>query len=206
MMPLAFGTIMGGALLLIAGVTGSTVSSTAKGSPDHSKAKAPSAGGAGGSSSLLATPAPGGLAPGATAPVNTRGLANPLPGFTIGRTDMGVDASGKPGQGIYAIAPGKVLGILQNWYAGQPYLYYEVTAGELKGRVIYVAEQIAPTVRVGQSFAAGALLGRYAKSGTGLELGYGTRSGQTLAQATTGYSEGQETTAGKAFRQLLGRL
>jgi murein DD-endopeptidase MepM/ murein hydrolase activator NlpD len=202
MLPLAFGAILAGALLVIAGVTGSTVSSTAQGTPDRSKATPPTAG----TGSLLSTPAPGGTAPAATAPVNTRGLANPLPGFTIGRTDQGVDASGRAGQPVYAIAPGRVLGILSNWYRGQPFLYYEIIAGELKGKVIYVAEQIAPVVRPGQELRAGQVIGHYAASGTGLELGYATRSGQTLAQSTTGYSEGEETAAGKAFRQLLGRL
>lgn len=132
------------------------------------------------------------------------GYVHPLPtGFTQGRTDQGVDFSASPGDPIRAIGNGKVLGIESNWYAGQPFVYYELTDGPQKGNVVYVAEQITPSVRPGQAVRAGQQIGTYAKSGTGIETGWGTKNGQTRAMATTGYTEGQQTSAGKEFEAFL---
>ena len=45
-----------------------------------------------------------------------------------------------------------------------------------------------------------------ASSGTGIEYGWSTPSGITLAVATTGYEEGQVTPAGRAMRAWLNGL
>jgi murein DD-endopeptidase MepM/ murein hydrolase activator NlpD len=132
------------------------------------------------------------------------GYVHPLPtGFTQGRTDQGVDFSASPGDPIKAIGNGKVLGVESNWYQGQPFVYYELTDGPQKGNVVYVAEQIAPSVRPGQAVRAGQQIGTYAKSGTGIETGWATKTGQTRAMATSGYTEGQQTNAGKEFAAFL---
>lgn len=138
-------------------------------------------------------------------PGKTVAYVNPISGgFTKGRTDMGIDASATPGSPIRAMGNAKILSISPNWYKGQPYLSYELLDGPQRGKVIYVAEQISPTVHAGQTVRAGETIARYAPSGTGIEMGFGTRTpGRTLAQATSGYSEGQETSAGKQFRRLL---
>lgn len=135
------------------------------------------------------------------------GYVHPLPsGFTEGRTDQGVDFSATPGAPIRAIGNGRVLGIEPNWYKGQPFVYYELTSGPAKGHVVYVAEQITPAVRAGQQVRAGEVIGHYAPSGTGIEMGWATKSGQTLAMATGGYSEGEQTQAGKDFHTFLQQL
>lgn len=137
----------------------------------------------------------------------TVAYVNPLSGFTKGRTDQGVDASAAPGTPIKAIGNGRVLGVSPNWYKGQPYVSYELTEGPERGKVVYVAEQITPAVNAGEEVRAGQPIGHYAPSGTGIEMGFGTRTpGQTLAKATTGYSEGQETQAGKEFKRFLGGI
>ncbi len=132
-----------------------------------------------------------------------KGYVNPLPGFTKGRTDMGVDYSAKPGQSIKALGDAKILNIRPNWYAGQPYLSYELLSGPQRGKIVYVAEQISPTVRPGQTVRAGEQIGVYAQKGTGIETGFGTKGWQTQAQATSGYSEGQQTAAGQAFQHFV---
>jgi murein DD-endopeptidase MepM/ murein hydrolase activator NlpD len=134
------------------------------------------------------------------------GYVHPVPGFTQERTDQGVDFAGKPGAPIRAIGNGRVLGITSNWYQGQPFVYYELTSGPAKGKVVYVAEQIIPAVRKGDEIRTGQPIGHYASSGTGIETGFATKSGQTLAHATTGYTEGQETRAGKEFAAFLKTL
>jgi murein DD-endopeptidase MepM/ murein hydrolase activator NlpD len=134
------------------------------------------------------------------------GYVNPLPGFTKGRTDQGVDYSAKPGTPIRAIGNAKVLGIEPNWFQGQPYVYYRLTDGPQAGRIVYVAEQITPQVKVGQTVRAGQRIGVYAPSGTGIETGFGTSSGATQARVTSGYTEGQETPAGVQARRFLASL
>jgi murein DD-endopeptidase MepM/ murein hydrolase activator NlpD len=136
-----------------------------------------------------------------------QGYVNPIPGAVIGRTDMGVDANLKVGSPIRAIGDSKVLGISPNWYKGQPYVQLQLLNGPQAGKIYYVAEQIAPKVKPGQTVKAGQPIGTYAPSGTGIEIGWGSpTAGRTEAQATTGYSEGQVTKAGAQFRSFLGGL
>jgi hypothetical protein len=139
--------------------------------------------------------------------VMKNGYVHPLPsGFTEGRTDQGVDFSAAPGAPIRSIGAGRVLGIKPNWYKGQPFVYYELTSGPAKGRVVYVAEQISPAVKPGDTVRPGQIIGRYAPSGTGIEMGWGTPSGQTAAMSTTGYTEGEQTESGKEFDAFLKQL
>lgn len=134
------------------------------------------------------------------------GYVNPVPGGKAGRTDMGVDVTGTVGQPIRAIAKSRVVGIQQNWYAGQPFVWMEILEGKLKGQFWYAAEQITPAVKANDVVQKGQAIGHYAPTGTALELGLATKSGQTLAKATTGYTEGQVTVAGKTWRKILSEL
>lgn len=130
-------------------------------------------------------------------------------GFKAERTDMGVDAAMSPGSPIVAPWPSKFLGTVSNWYDGQPYMAFEVTAGQYAGKVYYLAEQIDPIdFTVGEVVDAGQQIASYASSGTGIEMGWANPSNwrQTLAQGTTGYIEGEVTAAGAAFRQAIKAL
>lgn len=148
-------------------------------------------------------------APSSGAAVRSKGLpggyVSPFAGnATAGRTDQGVDFSAPPGSNVLAIGKAKIAGIIPNWYQGQPLIYYQLLEGPRKGAFIYAAEQITPTVKVGQVVRAGQPIGRVAAKGTGLELGFATSTGATLAHTTSGYVEGQATAAGNAFRSFLG--
>jgi hypothetical protein len=110
--------------------------------------------------------------------------------------DQGIDISAAPGTNILAIANERVTGIIRNWYNGQPFVWFQELGTNTYN---YVAEQITNLPQVGQVFQAGEPVAQVAPSGTGLELGYATASGQTLARATTGYTEGQATPAGQAY-------
>jgi rare lipoprotein A len=134
------------------------------------------------------------------------GYVNPLPGARMGRTDMGVDFSASPGSAVRAIGTGLITAIVPNWYKGQPLVEELLTRGPRAGQFVYYAEQLTPSVRKGQNVAAGERIGVVASSGTGLELGFGAGGGKTLAQATTGYSEGQVTSAGRSFARFVGSL
>lgn len=125
---------------------------------------------------------------------------NPVPGGTVGRTDQGVDISAPPGTPVYAIAKEKLVGIIRNWYQGQSFYYFKEAGSNVYN---YVAEQFTSRLHVGQTVQAGQQIGSVAPSGTGLELGWATASGQTLARATTGYTEGEATAAGESYRRQV---
>jgi hypothetical protein len=121
----------------------------------------------------------------------------------VGRTDMGVDLCLTPGDPIRAVGDGVVTGIMRNWAGREPYVWYELTSGPYAGRYVYVAEQITGLPRIGQTLRPGDVVARYAKKGTCVETGWSAADGETQAQATTGYTEGEVTVAGVSFARLL---
>jgi hypothetical protein len=144
------------------------------------------------------------------APVSSAGYVNPLPYVTCcgrwERTDQGVDATMPVGAPIVAPAPVKILAIIPGWYAGQPLVYYELLNGPDAGKIQYVAEEITSISPPGSIVPQGQPICRFAASGTGIEFGWSTVNGVTLARATTGYEEGQITPAGRSIRAWLNSL
>ena len=122
------------------------------------------------------------------------------------RTDQGVDATMPVGAPILAPCRIKILGIEPNWYAGQPLVYYELLEGPQAGKIQYLAEEITQLARPGSFLQQGQPIARFAATGTGIEFGWSTINGVTLAMATTGYEEGQATPAGRSIRAWLNSL
>jgi hypothetical protein len=122
------------------------------------------------------------------------------------RTDQGVDATMPVGAPILAPCPVKILAIIPDWYAGQPLVYFELLDGRQAGKVQYVAEEITDIAPAGTILQQGQVIARFARSGTGIEYGWSTLNGVTLARATTGYEEGQVTPAGVYMREWLNAL
>jgi hypothetical protein len=122
------------------------------------------------------------------------------------RTDQGVDANMPVGAPILAPCPVKVLAVIPDWYAGQPLVYFELLNGPDAGKVQYVAEEITTITPPGTILQQGQPIARYASSGTGIEYGWSTPNGVTLAVATGGYEEGQVTPAGRYIRDWLNSL
>lgn len=142
----------------------------------------------------------------ATHVTNTQYI-NPLQYVTVwGRTDQGVDARLPIGAPILAPCRIKILAIIPNWFAGQPLVYYELLQGPEAGKIQYLAEQIANIAPAGSTLQQGQPIARFAKSGTDIEFGWSTIKGVTLARATTGYTEGQITPAGRSIRAWLNSL
>ncbi len=141
------------------------------------------------------------------ATVNGARYIDPLRYVTSwGRTDQGVDATLPVGAPILAPGTVRVLAIIPDWYAGQPLVYFELLDGPDAGRVQYVAEQITDIARPGSTLVQGQVVARFASRGTGIEYGWSTLDGITLARATTGYGEGQATPAGALIRAWLNGL
>ncbi len=139
--------------------------------------------------------------------VSSARYIDPLQYVTVWeRTDQGVDANLPVGAPILAPSKIKVLAIIPNWYAGQPLVYFELLEGPDAGKVQYVAEQITDIAPAASILQQGQAVARYAPSGTGIEYGWSTPDGVTLAVATTGYEEGQVTPAGQSIRAWLNAL
>ncbi len=155
--------------------------------------------------------APGGVGTGALGG-NPAG-SDPIPGFTIGRDDMGVDATAPPGAGIYAPRASTLVQVLQDWYGSQPLLLFrfDTPPPGAPSDYWYVAEQINPvTTAVGTSFQSGQKVASFASSGTGIEIGWGsaTSDSRTLAGATdpaaAGPPAGSTTSWGESFKSAFG--
>jgi hypothetical protein len=139
--------------------------------------------------------------------------SDPIPGFTIERDDMGVDATAAPGAGIYAPLASTLVQVLQDWYAGQPLLLFQFDnppAGA-PSDYWYVAEEINPvTTVIGTTFQAGQRVASFASSGTGIEIGWGsaTSNTRTLAGATDPAAAspppGSTTVWGESFKSAFG--
>jgi hypothetical protein len=141
------------------------------------------------------------------APVNGAGYINPLRYVNHWeRTDQGVDANMPIGAPILAPGKIKILAVEPDWYAGQPLVYWELLDGRQAGKVQFVAEQITDIAKPGLILQQGQVIARYAARGTGIEFGWSTPNGTTLAVATSGYEEGQVTPAGVWMRQWLNSL
>jgi hypothetical protein len=142
--------------------------------------------------------------------ISNAAYTNPLPYVTCcgrwERTDQGVDATMPVGDPIVAPSKVKILGVEPDWYAGQPLVYFELLDGQYAGHIQFVAEQITSIAPVGSFLSKGQVIARFAPSGTGIEYGWSTINGVTLAMATTGYEEGQVTPAGVSMRNWLNAL
>jgi Transglycosylase SLT domain len=165
-----------------------------------------------------------------TGPVNTPGGAqacsassgfapagsgiDPIPGFTIGRDDMGVDATAPIGTPIYAPLGSQLVEVVNHWYAGGSLLLFKFLKPPAGAPTAYwyVAEQITPvTTTPGTIFQARRAVARFAPTGTGIEIGWGspTSSGRTLAQqmgddAAANPPAGTTTTWGESFKRFFG--
>ena len=137
-----------------------------------------------------------------------KGYTNPFEkatGIVWERTDQGVDAAMTPGSPLLSFAPSKVIMIVPDFYAGQPAIVAEVTAGPLAGKWWYFSEQLEPTVSPGQTVKAGQVIATYAPAGTGIEIGWWEPNGG-YPLGHPGYEEGLATNAGGDFRYLLQAL
>jgi hypothetical protein len=138
---------------------------------------------------------------------------DPIPGFTIGRDDMGVDANAPVGTPIYAPADSQLVQVVNDWYGPQPLLLFRFLnppAGALSPDW-YVAEQITPvSTTIGTIFRAPAAVARYAPCCTGIEIGWGSETSiqRTLAGETdpgaANPPAGAQTTWGESFKRFFG--
>jgi biotin carboxyl carrier protein len=127
----------------------------------------------------------------------------------LGRTDQGVDFTGAGT--VTALADGVVTRVVPHGgpsgWPGGGFIVYRITSGPHAGQHVFAAENITPTVRVGQQIRFGQPIAIAHGGRPWTETGWAANaSGTTLARATTGYHEGEQTPAGKSFLAYLHSL
>jgi murein DD-endopeptidase MepM/ murein hydrolase activator NlpD len=142
-------------------------------------------------------------------PPSPGGYANPLRAVTAlssERIDQGVDYSGFGP--IYAIGDGVVLSTVNGGWPGGTFIAYRLTDGPANGLVVFAAEDIQPSVQVGQTVSSNTVLGQVYAGPTGIETGWAdpSASGDTMARTYGQYHGGNSTAFGYNFSRLLQSL
>lgn len=150
-------------------------------------------------------------APAATVTVNASpgSYANPLRavrGLTSDRVDQGVDYSGYGP--IYALGDATVLSTYNGGWPGGAFLAYRLTDGPGAGLVVYAAEDINPSVQIGQSVNANTVIGQIYAGPDGIETGWANPAadGETMAATYAQYGGANSTSFGANFSALLQSL
>jgi hypothetical protein len=145
-------------------------------------------------------PAPGYLNP-------LRNVSNLVPE----RIDQGVDFSGSGP--VYALGDAIITNASGD-YAGWPgggWITYELTEGPAAGLMVYVAEDITPTVQVGQRVSSSTVIGDMFEGYDGIEMGWAQPTGvsaesQLAVAGGIGGAGPFPTMVGHDFDELLQSL
>lgn len=158
--------------------------------------------------SASSVPLPGPAPAAAGSRVGGAGYADPLravAGLAAERVDQGVDFGGSGP--IYALGDGTVLSVANAGWPGGTFIAYRLTDGPAAGLVVYAAEDIFPTVQVGQSVTPSTVLGTVYAGPEGIETGWASSGGgDTMAMVSGQFSGGNSTAFGVNFSQLLSSL
>jgi hypothetical protein len=107
------------------------------------------------------------------------GYLNPLravTGLVPERIDEGVDFAGSGP--VYALGNAVVTNAGENaGWPGGGWITYRLTDGPDAGLMVYLAEDVTPTVRVGQHVAASTVIARMWNGGDGIETGWAQATG-----------------------------
>jgi hypothetical protein len=137
------------------------------------------------------------------------GYVNPLraiAGLSPERIDQGVDYSGYGP--IYPIGDGVVLNTVNTGWPGGTFITYRLTDGPAAGLVVYLAEDIQPSVQVGEQVSPTTVLGTMYEGPDGIETGWAdsTGNGATMAYVAGQFTGANATAYGANFSQLLAAL
>jgi hypothetical protein len=122
-----------------------------------------------------------------------------------GRIDMGVDYMPNHRTPLRAIGKAKILGSdSHSGWPGGHFIWYKLLRGDHKGNIIYVAETLKRLVPRGTIVGPGDRIATALPHGTGIEIGWANRRGETRASRC--YSEGMETHSGREMARFLHKL
>jgi hypothetical protein len=133
------------------------------------------------------------------------GYLNPLravSGLVPERVDQGVDFAGTGP--VYAIGDAVVtdaMGVNSGWPGGG-WVSYQLTDGPDAGLVVYVAEDVTPTVQLGQHVSSATEIANMYNGGDGIETGWA--AAQTSLTAESQMPEAGGIGAGGPFPTMVG--
>jgi hypothetical protein len=133
--------------------------------------------------------------------------SNPLwdvASLTPERIDQGVDYSGAGP--VYALGTGIVENVYNTGWPNGVFIAYELTGpGPAEGDVVYVAEDITPSVSVGEAVTASTQIGTEFEGPDGIETGWADPNalGESIALAYGQWDGSDSTAFGVNFSQLL---
>jgi len=127
------------------------------------------------------------------------------------RVDMGVDFAGSGP--VYALGDGVITNATGNsaGWPGGGWITYRLTDGPDAGLMVYVAEDVTPTVQVGQRVTSATVIADMFAGGDGIETGWAQPAGasaESQLPAAGGISGGGPfpTMIGLSFEELLQSL
>ncbi len=132
-------------------------------------------------------------------------------GLLAERVDMGADFAGTGP--VYAIGDAVITNATASngGWPGGGWITYRLTGGPDAGLMVYVAEDVTPTVQVGQQVSASTVIANMYNGGTGIETGWAMPDGassESEMAAAGGISGGGPfpTMIGLSFDNLLTSL
>ena len=161
-----------------------------------------------GSSAALAA-APGGAAPPGSEPklVPDNHYVNPFAegGWSVSRTDMGVDYVPIRREPVVAIGDAKIIGSsTHSGWPGGSFLWYRLLDGNHAGEIVYVAEHLTKLAPAGATVPAGQRIATALPGYPWTEWGWATPAGDPRAFPC--YREGMETNSGREMARFLDSL
>jgi murein DD-endopeptidase MepM/ murein hydrolase activator NlpD len=135
----------------------------------------------------------------------TSGYLNPLravSGLVPERVDQGVDFAGTGP--VYAIGDAVVTDAMggNSGWPGGGWVSYQLTDGPDAGLVVYVAEDVTPTVQAGQHVSSATVIANMYNGGDGIETGWA--AAQTSLTAESQMPEAGGIGAGGPFPTMVG--
>ena len=141
-------------------------------------------------------------------PPSSSGYTDPLSGvsgLSPERIDQGVDYSGYGP--ITALGSGVVSSTYNGGWPGGTFITYQLSSGPAAGLTVYAAEDIVPSVSVGQTVSAGEVIGTVYEGPDGIETGWADGgAGNTMAMSAGQFYGSNSTAFGANFSQLLASL
>lgn len=151
----------------------------------------------------------GGAAPPGSEPklVPDQEYVNPFSvgGWSVSRTDMGVDYIPTRPDPVLAIGDARILGSSSHasWPGGH-FIWYRLLDGTHAGAVIYVAEHLTALAPAGATVRTGQKIATALPGYPWTEWGWATPAGEPRALPC--YREGMETNSGKEMARFLRSL
>jgi hypothetical protein len=117
----------------------------------------------------------------------TAAYRNPLravSGLIMERVDQGVDFGGAGP--VYALGDAVITNATADnaGWPGGGWITYQLTNGPDSGLTVYLAEDVTPTVQVGQKVTSSTVIANMYNGGAGIETGWATSDGSTAESQT----------------------